>query len=151
MTFARLEAVRLNHDYIGPEHILFGVLTEGAGVAANVLENLDVDLDHLGKALEARLLAGPPLDLSQRQIRFTELAKNVLKLAIDEARGMDHNYIGTEHLLLGLMREPRGLAALTLEECGVRSVDAVRSEVQEFLGVADQRTDAATQNMLSEN
>lgn len=134
MTMARQEAVRLNHDYIGPEHILLAILREGSGVAANVLENLDVDLNCLGTATEARLVAGPPLDLSKRQIPFTPPARKVLEFAVNEAWGMRHNYVGTEHLILGLLREPRGLAALTLEEFGLR-LEGVRAEIRTFLGV----------------
>lgn len=136
MSFARQEAERFNHDYIGTEHILLGLVKEGSGVAANVLENLDVDLEKV--RLEVEKLVKPAPDVvTIGQLPFTPRAKKVLEFAIDEARALDHNYVGTEHLLLGLLREQEGLAAQVLMNLGLK-LDDVRSEVMEFLGAETQ-------------
>src|SRR6185295_16153269 len=132
MSFARQEAERFNHDYIGTEHILLGLVKEGSGVAANVLENLEVDLEKV--RLEVEKLVKPAPDVvTIGQLPFTPRAKKVLEFAIDEARALDHNYVGTEHLLLGLLREQEGLAAQVLLNLGLK-LDDVRSEVMDFLG-----------------
>ena len=137
MSFARQEAERFNHDYIGTEHILLGLVKEGSGVAANVLENLDVDLEKV--RLEVEKLVKPAPDVvTIGQLPFTPRAKKVLEFAIDEARALDHNYVGTEHLLLGLLRENEGLAAQVLMNLGLK-LDDVRSEVMEFLGAETQQ------------
>src|SRR5579862_657678 len=137
MSFARQEAERFNHDYIGTEHILLGLVKEGSGVAANVLENLDVDLEKV--RLEVEKLVKPAPDVvTIGQLPFTPRAKKVLEFAIDEARALDHNYVGTEHLLLGLLREQEGLAAQVLMNLGLK-LDDVRSEVMEFLGAETQQ------------
>ncbi|MCY3023373.1 MAG: anthranilate phosphoribosyltransferase [Planctomycetota bacterium] len=132
ISFARQEAVALNHDYIGTEHILLGLVREGSGVAANVLENLDVDLEIVRLKVE-KLVKPAPDVVTTGQLPFTPRAKKVLEFAIDEARGLGHNYLGTEHLLLGLLREKEGLAAHVLLNLGL-NLDGVRQEVMEFLG-----------------
>jgi len=137
MSFARQEAERLNHDYIGTEHILLGLVKEGSGVAANVLENLDVDLEKV--RLEVEKLVKPSPDVIQMgNLPFTPRAKKVLEYAMDEARALDHNYVGTEHLLLGLLREQEGLAATVLMNLHLKLED-VRNEVMEFLGAEAQQ------------
>ncbi|MCK6472744.1 MAG: ATP-dependent Clp protease ATP-binding subunit [Planctomycetes bacterium] len=137
MSFARQEAERFNHDYIGTEHILLGLVKEGSGVAANVLENLDVDLEKV--RLEVEKLVKPAPDVvTMGQLPFTPRAKKVLEFAIDEARALDHNYVGTEHLLLGLLREQEGLAAQVLMNLSLK-LDDVRNEVMEFLGAETQQ------------
>ncbi|MCW8130009.1 MAG: AAA family ATPase, partial [Planctomycetota bacterium] len=137
MSFARQEAERLNHDYIGTEHILLGLVKEGSGVAANVLENLDVDLDKV--RLEVEKLVKPAPDVvTMGNLPFTPRAKKVLEYAMDEARALDHNYVGTEHLLLGLLREQEGLAAQVLMNLHLKLED-VRNEVMEFLGAEAQQ------------
>ena len=137
MSFARQEAERFNHDYIGTEHVLLGLVKEGSGVAANVLENLDVDLEKV--RLEVEKLVKPAPDVvTMGQLPFTPRAKKVLEFAIDEARALDHNYVGTEHLLLGLLREQEGLAAQVLMNLGLKLED-VRNEVMEFLGAETQQ------------
>ena len=137
MSFSRQNAERLNHDYIGTEHMLLGLVEEGSGVAANVLENLDIDLVKV--RLEVEHLVKPGTDvLTMGQLPFTPRAKKVLEFAIDEAREMEHNYVGTEHLLLGLLREQDGLAAQVLMNLGLKLED-VRNEVMEFLGSPTKR------------
>src|SRR6476646_11870961 len=132
MSFARQEAERFNHDYIGTEHVLLGLVKEGSGVAANVLENLEVDLEKV--RLEVEKLVKPAPDVvTIGQLPFTPRAKKVLEFAIDEARALDHNYVGTEHLLLGLLREQEGLAAQVLMNLGLKLED-VREEVLNLLG-----------------
>src|SRR5260221_5494447 len=115
---AREEAARLQHDYIGTEHLLLGVIREGEGIAATVLNNLGVDLDHIRQAVGNMVTcSGGTMTISQ--IPFTPRAKRVLELAVEEARSLGHNYVGTEHLLLGLIRDGEGVAAKVLLELGV--------------------------------
>ncbi|NUN51561.1 MAG: hypothetical protein HUU06_02075 [Planctomycetaceae bacterium] len=132
MTLARQEAQKLRNDYIGTEHILLGLVKEGSGVAAQVLKNLDVDLGKVRAEVE-RLAEEGEHPSSGSQLPFTPRAKRVLELALVEAQGLGHNYIGTEHLLLGLIREKDGPAAHVLGILGVRT-EAVREEVIEILG-----------------
>ena len=132
MTLARQEAERLNHDYIGTEHVLLGLVKEGSGVAANVLEALDVDLEKVRMEVE-KLVKPSPDVVTMGQLPFTPRAKKVLEFAMEEARALDHNYVGTEHLLLGLLREQEGLAAQVLQNLNLKLED-VRTEVLEFLG-----------------
>ena len=127
MTLAREEARRFNHEYIGTEHILLGLVKEGSGVAANVLQNLDIDLKKIRIEIEKIVQTGPDL-VSVGQLPFTPRVKKVLEYAMDEARNLNHNYIGTEHVLLWLLREQEGVAAQVLLNLGVRLED-VREEV----------------------
>ena len=132
MSFARREAQRFHHEYIGTEHILLGLIQEGQGVAANVLKSMSIDLDKIRREVEKIVKAGPAMEPSV-QIPFTPRAKRVVELALEEASNLGHNYIGTEHLLLALLREQEGIAAHVLRALGVR-LDEVREEVIEFLG-----------------
>ncbi|MHC4923069.1 MAG: ATP-dependent Clp protease ATP-binding subunit [Planctomycetota bacterium] len=132
MTLARQEAQKLNNDYIGTEHILLGLVQEGSGVAAQVLKNLDVDLRKVRAEVE-RLVEQGTSAISGSQLPFTPRAKRVLELALEEAQNLGHNYIGTEHLLLGLIRESDGPAAHVLQNLGVKP-EEVREEVVELLG-----------------
>jgi ATP-dependent Clp protease ATP-binding subunit ClpC len=132
MQLARQEATRFNHDAIGTEHILLGLVQEGSGVAATVLRNLNVDLSKIRHEVEKIVQAGPTM-VTMGQIPFTPRAKKVLELAVEEARNLGHNYIGTEHLLLGLLRERDGKAADVLTNLGLK-LEEVREEVLEFLG-----------------
>ena len=132
-SLARAEAERFNHDFIGTEHFLLGLSKEDSGVAANVLRNMGIDSGKARLDLEAMLKPGAPIDFSNRQLPFTPQAKKVLEFAIDEARAFKHNYVGTEHLLLGLLREQEGLAAQVLTKHGVKLED-VRNKIREFLG-----------------
>ena len=132
MHLARQEALRLNHEYIGTEHILLGIAKEGTGVAASVLEKLDVDLKKIRMEVE-KLVQGGSNMVTMGQLPFTPRAKKVLELSLDEARSLGHNYIGTEHLLLGLLREQEGVAAQVLMNLGLK-MDDVREEVLNYLG-----------------
>ena len=132
MALARKEAQRFNHDFIGTEHILLGLIQEGSGVAANVLKNLDVEPNKIRGEIEKHVQTGPAM-VSMGQLPFTPRAKKVLELSQEEANELCHYYIGTEHLLLGLIREQDGVAAQVLLELGVK-LDEVKSEVLELLG-----------------
>ncbi|MCI0650426.1 MAG: ATP-dependent Clp protease ATP-binding subunit [Planctomycetes bacterium] len=132
MALARKEAQRFNHDFIGTEHILLGLVTEGSGVAANVLKNLSVDGNKIRAEIEKHVQSGPQM-VGQGQLPFTPRAKKVLELSQEEANELGHNYIGTEHLLLGLIRENDGVAAQVLTDLGVK-LEEVRDEVMELLG-----------------
>jgi len=126
LTLAQDEAQRFNHNYIGTEHILLGLVREGEGVAARVLENMNVELPKVRTAVEFIIGRGDRPVVGE--VGLTPRAKRVIELAIDEARRLGHNYIGTEHLLLGLVREGEGIAAGVLESLGV-NLDKVRHEV----------------------
>ncbi len=133
MSLARQEAQRFNHEYIGTEHILLGLVQEGSGIAAKVLKNLDVDLKKVRTEVEKMIPHGPPT-VTMGQPPFTPRAKRVLDLAQEEANNLGHDYIGTEHLLLGLLRENEGVAAQVLVNLGLKLED-VREEVLEVLNV----------------
>src|SRR5215204_3793075 len=126
LTLAQDEAQRFNHNYIGTEHLLLGLVREGEGVAARVLENMNVELAKVRTAVEFIIGRGDRPVVGE--VGLTPRAKRVIELAIDEARRLGHNYIGTEHLLLGLVREGEGIAAGVLESVGV-NLDKVRHEV----------------------
>ena len=130
LSLAQEEAQRFNHNYIGTEHILLGLVRETEGVAARVLANLGVDLSKVRSAVE--FIIGRGERPAQGEIGLTPRAKKVVELAVDEARRMNHTYIGTEHLLIGLLREGEGVAAGVLESLGV-TLDKVRSETHRIL------------------
>jgi|YNPMSStandDraft_1061717.scaffolds.fasta_scaffold01049_3 ATP-dependent Clp protease ATP-binding subunit ClpC len=132
MQLANQEAQRFNHEYIGTEHILLGLIKEGTGVAANVLRNLDIDLRKIRLEVEKLVQSGPDM-VTMGKLPHTPRAKKVLEYAVEEARNLNHNYVGTEHLLLGLLREQEGVAAQVLMNLGVRLED-VREEVLNLLG-----------------
>jgi len=132
---AREEAARLNHDYIGTEHLLLGLIKVGGGVAAEVLEGLHLNLQKIRLEVEKMVQPGPTT-LSIGEIPFTPRAKKVLDLAVEEARAMGHNYIGTEHILLGLVKEGEGVAAQVLENLGI-DLEKLREKVLELLGGAE--------------
>mgnify|MGYP001809841301 CR=1 FL=1 len=138
---ARQEAERFGHEFIGTEHLLLGLVKEGTGVAANVLENLDVELEKIRIEIEKKVAPSGNTISSSTSLPFTPKAKKVLEFAMEEARNLDHNYIGTEHLLLGLLREQEGMAAQILLELGVK-LDDVRAQVMDLLG-ADQGVENA--------
>lgn len=133
INLARQEAERLGHEFIGTEHILLGLVKEGSGVAANVLENLDIDLEKIRIEIEKYVSSPGEVVSASSSLPFTPKAKKVLELAMEEARQLEHNYIGTEHLLLGILRENEGMAAQVLLNLGVKLED-VRAEVMELLG-----------------
>ena len=132
MNLARQEAQRFNHEYLGTEHILLGLVQEGSGVAANVLKNMGIDLSKIRAEVEKIVKTGPSM-VTMGQLPFTPRAKKVLELSMEEASNLGHNYIGTEHLLLGLIKENEGIAAQVLMNLGVKLED-VREEVLDFLG-----------------
>ena len=130
LSLAQEEAQRFNHNYIGTEHILLGLVRETEGVAARVLSSLSVDLSKVRSAVE--FIIGRGEKPAQGEIGLTPRAKKVVELAVDEARRMNHTYIGTEHLLIGLLREGEGVAAGVLESLGV-TLDKVRAETHRIL------------------
>src|SRR5438874_7367012 len=127
MQLANQEAQRFNHEYIGTEHILLGLVKEGAGVAANVLKNLDIDLRKIRFEIE-KVVQGAPHCCVWGKRPQTPKARKVIEHAIEEARRLGHNYVGTEHVLLGLLREEEGVAAQVLMNLGLR-LEGVREEV----------------------
>jgi len=131
VVFAQDEARGLKHDYIGTEHLLLGLLREEDGLAARVLEELDVTVEEVRAGI-ARIV-GTGSEATAGQIPFTPRAKKVLELALREALGLGHNYIGTEHVLLGLLREEEGVAARILVELDA-GAEKVRDEVLRKIG-----------------
>ena len=132
MQLANQEAQRFNHEYIGTEHILLGLVKEGSGVAANVLKNLDVDLRKIRLEVEKLVQSGPEM-VTMGKLPQTPRAKKVIEYSMEEARNLNHNYVGTEHILLGLLREQEGVAAQVLMNLGLK-LDEVREEVLNLLG-----------------
>jgi len=132
ISLARQEAVRLHHDYIGTEHLLLGLVKEGEGVAAVVLTNLGVNTDDLRRAVENAVDIGSET-LVLGEVPLNQEARSCLNYALDEARKMNHTYIGTEHLLLGLLREERGVACQILQSLGM-DIELVRNETARLLG-----------------
>jgi len=143
MALANQEAQRFNHEYIGTEHILLGLVKEGSGVGANVLKNLDVDLRKVRLEVEKLVKSGPDM-VTMGKLPQTPRAKKVIEYAIEEARSLNHNYVGTEHLLLGLLREQDGVAAQVLMNLGLKLED-VREEVLNLLGAGVESEDAGAQ------
>jgi ATP-dependent Clp protease ATP-binding subunit ClpC len=141
MALARKEAQRFNHDFIGTEHILLGLIQEGSGVAANVLRNLGVEVNKIRSEIEKNVQTGPSM-VTMGQLPFTPRAKKVLELSVEEANELGHNYIGTEHLLLGLIRENDGVAAQVLLDMNLKLED-VRSEVLELLGADSEASESS--------
>ncbi len=132
MQLANQEAQRFNHEYIGTEHVLLGLIKEGSGVAANVLKNLDVDLRKIRLEVEKLVQSGPDM-VTMGKLPQTPRAKKVIEYSMEEARNLNHNYVGTEHILLGLLREQEGVAAQVLMNLGLK-LDEVREEVLNLLG-----------------
>ncbi|NOX59645.1 MAG: ATP-dependent Clp protease ATP-binding subunit [Planctomycetes bacterium] len=132
MALANQEAQRFNHEYIGTEHCLLGLVKEGSGVGANVLKNLEVDLRKVRLEVERLVKSGPDM-VTMGRLPQTPRAKKVIEYAIEEARNLNHNYVGTEHLLLGLLREQDGVAAQVLMNLNLK-LDEVREEVLNLLG-----------------
>ena len=124
LSLAQEEAQRFQHNYIGTEHLLLGLVREGEGVAAKVLEDLGVELIQVRSAVEFIINRGDRIVVGE--IGLTPRAKKVIELAVDEARRLNHHYIGTEHILLGLVREGEGIAAGVLESQGV-NLEKVRT------------------------
>jgi len=131
MSLAHHESVRLAHGVLAPEHILFGIITENSGLAVNVLEELNVDLPRVLQSLALRM--PPGTSTLSGSLPVTPAGKKTLEFAIAEARAMDHNYVGSEHLLLGLLRDSDSIAALVLFEFAV-DLEKARKGVRDFLG-----------------
>jgi len=147
MALANQEAQRFNHEYIGTEHILLGLVKEGSGVGANVLKNLDIDLRKVRLEVEKLVKSGPEM-VTMGKLPQTPRAKKVIEYAIEEARNLNHNYVGTEHLLLGLLREHDGVAAQVLMNLGLK-LEEVREEVLNLLGAgvdSEEATGAPTES-----
>ncbi len=142
MALANQEAQRFNHEYIGTEHILLGLVKEGSGVGANVLKNLGVDLRKVRIEVEKLVKSGPEM-VTMGKLPQTPRAKRVIEYAIEEARNLNHNYVGTEHLLLGLLREQDGVAAQVLMNLGLK-LDDVREEVLNLLGAGVEPEEATS-------
>ncbi|MFA5038374.1 MAG: ATP-dependent Clp protease ATP-binding subunit [Candidatus Omnitrophota bacterium] len=134
IVLAKEEARRFNHDYIGTEHLLLGLIREGEGVAAAVLQKLGLSLESIRLEVEKLVQPGPSTQI-QGDVPFTPRSKKALELSAEEARSLGHNYIGTEHLLLGLIREGEGVASQVLLNLGL-DLNRVRSEIMELLGSA---------------
>lgn len=144
MRHANTEAERFNHEYIGTEHILLGLVKEGSGVAANVLRNLDIDLRKVRLEVEKIVQSGHDM-VPMGKLPQTPLARAVLDYAIKEARNLNHNYVGTEHLLLGLLCCAAGLASQVLMNLGV-NLEEVRAEVLNLVGPYTSYTDLQEEN-----
>ncbi|MBX6362950.1 MAG: ATP-dependent Clp protease ATP-binding subunit [Gemmatimonadetes bacterium] len=132
LAMAREEAIRLQHDYVGTEHILLGLIREGEGMAATVLTNLNVDLEQVHERIEESVRKGKAT-IALGELPYTSRAKKVLEYAMAEARELNHSYVGTEHLLLGLLREEKGIAAQVLNSLGV-TLEEARAETLKLLG-----------------
>jgi hypothetical protein len=146
LTLAQEEAKRFNHNYIGTEHLLLGLLREREGVAAKVLRSLGVEMNRVRNAVE--FISGRGDRMIAGEVGLTPRAKNVIELAVDEARRLGHHYIGTEHLLLGLVREGKGVAAGVLESLGV-SLDKARMQTVQVLSQSQANGGTAEQETLS--
>ena len=144
MALANQEAQRFNHEYIGTEHILLGLVKEGSGVGANVLKNLDVDLRKVRLEVEKLVKSGPDM-VTMGKLPQTPRAKKVIEYAIEEARNLNHNYVGTEHLLLGLLREHEGVAAQVLMNLDLK-LEEVREEVLNLLGAGVDPDEVSTKS-----
>ncbi|MGI6486559.1 MAG: ATP-dependent Clp protease ATP-binding subunit [Tepidanaerobacteraceae bacterium] len=131
IAYAQEEARRLNHNVIGTEHLLLGLIREGEGVAAKALKNLNLDLKKVRNQVETMIGVGP--FVIQGPIGYTPRAKKVMELSMEESRRLGHNYVGTEHILLGLLREGEGVAAQVMNNMGI-SVDKVQAEVLGLIG-----------------
>jgi ATP-dependent Clp protease ATP-binding subunit ClpC len=135
LAMAREEAVRLHHEYVGTEHILLGLIREGEGVAATILQNLNAELEEIQEKIEETVKKGKAAQITGPDLPYTSRAKKVLELAMEEARALQHSYVGTEHLLLGLLAEAKGIAVQVLGSLGV-TLESARAEVLRILGTA---------------
>ena len=134
LMLAREEAARLSHEYVGTEHILLGLIREGQGVAATVLQNLNAELDEIQQMIEETVKKGKAAaQTSGPDLPYTSRAKKVLELSMEEARMLQHSYVGTEHLLLGLLAEAKGVAVQVLGSFGV-TLERARAETLRILG-----------------
>lgn len=139
MQLANQEAQRFNHEYIGTEHVLLGLIKEGSGVAANVLKNMDVDIRKVRLEVE-RLIAVAPEATAMGKLPLTPRAKKIIEWSLVESKELGHNYVGTEHILLGILREQEGIGPSVLRNLGL-AIDAVRKEVLSLVGSGDSDAD----------
>jgi ATP-dependent Clp protease ATP-binding subunit ClpA len=133
LQMAREEAARLRHEYVGTEHILLGIIREGEGIAAAVLTNLQVDFEAIQQKIEEIVKKGKADPAAGPDLPYTSRAKKVLEFAMSEARELNHAYVGTEHLLLGVLREEKGIGAQVLTDAGV-TLQQARAETIRLLG-----------------
>src|SRR5437867_7361037 len=138
---AREEAARLHHEYVGTEHILLGLIREGEGVAATVLTNLNVDLEEISRRIEETVKKGTAAGSAGPDLPYTSRAKKILEFAMSEARELNHRYVGTEHLLLGVLREEKGIGAQVLTDAGI-NLEEARGEVLRLLATEMPASDA---------
>lgn len=149
LAMAREEAVRLRHEYVGTEHILLALLAEGEGVAAVVLQNFGLPLTEMRDLINDTVKKGSPDSPIGPDLPYTSRAKKVLELAMDEARLLGHNYVGTEHMLIGLIREEKGIAAQVIVHSGL-TLEPARREVLRLLGTDDpSRMPASAESSIS--
>lgn len=148
MQLANQEAQKLNHEYIGTEHILLGLIRDGGGVANNVLRNLDVNPQKVRCDVEGLLNPGPKM-VTMGKIPFTTRVTKVIEYTLEEARNLNLNYVGTEHILLGLMREPEGIAGKVLHNHGL-TLEKIHQEAAEIVraGMNDGGVEGQSQEML---
>ena len=150
LNLAREEAGRLHHEYVGTEHLLLGLIREGEGIAMRVLENLKADPTLIRKTIGDTIQIGRSPRTAQPDLPYTSRAKKCLELAMHEAREMSHNYVGTEHLLLGLLREEKGIAAQVLVHAGL-SLETARAEVLRLLGSRESSPASSTDRVIGVN
>jgi ATP-dependent Clp protease ATP-binding subunit ClpC len=133
---AREEAARLSHEYVGTEHILLGLLRDRNGVAAAVIDNLGVDRAAIQRLVDETVVRGKPPGDPSVERPLTSKSQDVLESAVASARELNHTYVGTEHLLLGLIREDRGIAGQVLKDAGV-DLKSARAETLRLLGTPE--------------
>ena len=143
LQLAREEAARLHNEHVGTEHILLGLIREGEGVGAAVLTNLNVDLEEIKQRIEETVKPGKTAAAAGPDLPYTSRAKKVLEFAMSEARELNDKYVGTEHLLLGVLREEKGIGAQVLTDAGV-TLETARSEVLRALGTQRSEASSAT-------
>src|SRR5687767_5485085 len=141
LQMAREEAQRLHHEYVGTEHILLGIIREGEGVASAVLQNLNVDLDDVKRIITETIKKGNAARATGPDLPYTSLAKRALELSMSQARELNHSYVGSEHLLLGIIAEEKGIAAQVLLQAGA-TFDAARAETLRLLGMPEPESPA---------
>lgn len=146
MALANQEAQRFNHEYIGTEHILLGLVKEGSGVAANVLKNLGIDLNKVRLEVEKIVQAAPDM-VTMAKLPLTPRGKRVIELATEASRKLNHRYVGTEHLLLGLIREQEGVASQILMNLGLKT-ESVEKETLDLLGHGPDMPEDAKEKLL---
>jgi ATP-dependent Clp protease ATP-binding subunit ClpC len=149
MQLANQETQRFCHEYVGTEHILLGLIKEGSGVAANVLKNLDLDLRTVRVEVAKLVQSGPDM-VTKGKLPQTPRAKKVIEYSMEEARNLNHNYVGTEHILLGLLREQEGVAAQVLTNLGLK-LDEVRQEVLNLHRHGNPDTSSAARRVMRES